>query len=265
VLTRLPPVSSLRFSVLFDSREGEMATPFDHVHLASIQSTQDEARRRYQSGPVLVTAGRQTAGRGRTGREWWQAPRAVFASLAFVPDWPVSEWSRLTLVAGLAALEALPPTAALKWPNDVVDGGGAKLAGLLAEATGSIVVIGLGVNLWWPDPPAGTAAAFGDDPGDERAGDIARAWAGNLLARIDRGAVAWGRDEYLEACVLVGEQIRWEPDGSGRVVDVDPAGALIVVAGAVRHRLVAGEVSRVRAIERTTLTGEDRPTGEEAQ
>lgn len=57
----------------------------------------------------------------------------------------------LTLVAGLALIEALGTVAPaaplqLKWPNDLMLGGG-KLAGILLERTGDRVVAGFGLNL----------------------------------------------------------------------------------------------------------------------
>ena len=54
----------------------------------------------------------------------------------------------------------------LKWPNDLVamterrDTREPKLGGILSEASGDVVVIGLGVNLYWPEAPKGMSAVF---------------------------------------------------------------------------------------------------------
>ena len=89
-------------------------------------------------GAVLI-AEHQTAGRGRHGRSWSAPPRSQIAlsvgvGVGDVPTdgvglaaagRPVSRWStRSPSAAGVAA--------GLKWPNDVLAGGG-KLAGILAE------------------------------------------------------------------------------------------------------------------------------------
>jgi BirA family transcriptional regulator, biotin operon repressor / biotin---[acetyl-CoA-carboxylase] ligase len=102
-------------------------------------------------GTVLV-AEEQSAGRGRLGRAWVSPPRAALTfSLLLRPE-PVPPAGRgwLPLLAGLALASAVPSVTAvpvtLKWPNDLM-AGPAKLAGILAEAAGDAVVIGIGLNV----------------------------------------------------------------------------------------------------------------------
>jgi len=94
---------------------------------------------------------RQDGGKGRHGRVW-QSIDGNFQGSTLVQlratDAPAPA---LTLVAGLALIEAAAtaaPTAplSLKWPNDVMLGD-AKLAGILLERSGDRVVAGFGVNL----------------------------------------------------------------------------------------------------------------------
>ena len=145
------------------------------IVLDAVDSTQAEARRRLQareSGACWLLARRQTAGRGRKGRQWISPPGNLHLSLllplddsgqgdalatqAFLPQ--------LSFVAALAAHKALCAAAmrhglpqlqgllALKWPNDVLLAE-RKLGGILLEAeTASAhhppaVIIGWGVNL----------------------------------------------------------------------------------------------------------------------
>lgn len=211
-------------------------------------STQDEARLEYAGGPVLVIAARQTAGRGRRGRAWETAPRALAASLAFAPAWPETAWPRLTLAAGVAACGALGGGVLLEWPNDLVRGG-AKVGGLLTEASGGVVTVGLGVNLWWPQPTVDGAGAVCDqDPGPEAARGLGEAWAAGLLARVAAGPGRWGRDEYATACVTLGREVTWEPAGRGRALAVQDDGGLVVETPAGRRVLYAGEVHTVRPV-----------------
>src|SRR3990172_3487586 len=112
-----------------------MATPPSAFHLDVVGSTQDEARTRFSGVPVLVTAARQTTGRGRSGAAWETAPRAVAASLAWEPGWPDAAAARLSLVAGLAAADTLGDAIGLKWPNDLMRGE-AKVGGILTERFG---------------------------------------------------------------------------------------------------------------------------------
>ena len=99
---------------------------------------------------TVVIAELQNAGRGRMGRQWHSPPRVnLYATIILRPAMPLNEVPRLSLVAGVAAAEALetvaPGRVALKWPNDVwlrtgdVNGGAgdatARASGQTADAS----------------------------------------------------------------------------------------------------------------------------------
>lgn len=219
-----------------------MATPYSVVRLQEAGSTQDLARARFHGEPVLVVAERQTAGRGRSGATWENAPRALAASLAIdVPD--DARRAVLSLLAGVAAKRVLGTDLALKWPNDLMVGED-KAGGILVEVSDSQAVVGLGLNLWWPDAPDGIGALFGADPGPGEGGRIAELWAGQLVELIY--AERWPRDEYLSACTTVGRRLTWEPSGSGRAVDVAADGSLVVETDEGVTMLRSGAVQHVR-------------------
>lgn len=112
---------------------------------------------------VIVVAEEQTAGRGRLQRRWDAPPgRALLTSVIVAPPLLPAEPAQLSMIAGLAALEALRaavPVLArhlwLKWPNDLLivgDGAAGKLAGILIESIFGgdgldYAVIGVGVNV----------------------------------------------------------------------------------------------------------------------
>jgi BirA family biotin operon repressor/biotin-[acetyl-CoA-carboxylase] ligase len=203
-----------------------------------------------------VVAARQTAGRGRRGRAWEEASRALAATLAFRPAWPEEAWPRLTLAAGLAACRALGEAVRLEWPNDLV-AGGAKVGGLLTEAADEVVAAGLGVNLYWPEPTvAGAGGLWAGDPGPEAAPRLAAAWAEDLLARVAAGPGGWGLDEYSARSATLGREVNWEPTGrevtgepagQGRAVALAEDGGLVVETARGRRVLHAGEVHTVRS------------------
>ncbi|WP_088310828.1 biotin--[acetyl-CoA-carboxylase] ligase [Novosphingobium sp. B 225] len=109
------------------------------------------AREALREGDWLV-ADRQSAGRGRQGRAWFDSSGNFMGSTWVERCAGDPMPGTLALVAGLAVFEAVTPLipppqrAMLKWPNDVLVGG-AKLCGILLEGTGQGVVVGIGVNL----------------------------------------------------------------------------------------------------------------------
>ncbi|MCP4965260.1 MAG: biotin--[acetyl-CoA-carboxylase] ligase [bacterium] len=222
-----------------------MATPYDTIFLDEVTSTQDvatvELRRRAR--PVLIVANRQTQGRGRSSNDWWQATSAIAASLAFPHD-TVKVSETFSLVVGLAVRLAIRQVAdvdvQLKWPNDI-EQGGRKVGGILVETDPERVVVGCGLNLWWPEAPHGAGALFGDEPSANSGRLISEAWATSLLA--DR---RWDRSAYLQACSTIGAELTWDPDGHGTAKDIDARGGLVVSTtdGAVTLR--SGEVRTVR-------------------
>jgi len=222
-----------------------MATPYVLIELGIVGSTQHEARSRFDGSPVLVTAQRQTSGRGRLGREWVHAVRAVAASLCLRPAWPEDSFGLIPLVAGLAAREAAGAEVALKWPNDLIVAG-AKVGGILVEADGPVVTIGLGINLWWPDPIPGAGSLLASDPGSEAGDWMAQQWGDRLLERLGAGAEDWDRGQYAAACSTIGMEVTWLPEGTGIATGIAEDGGLMVDTPGGRTVLRSGEVHEVR-------------------
>lgn len=129
------------------------------VILDEIDSTNAEARRRAESGDASsqwIVARRQSAGRGRRGREWNSDAGNLFATLLTVTRKPAAEAAQVTFVAALAVADLLEAFAtsgvvSIKWPNDVMLDG-TKACGILVESGAHAsdalwLAIGIGVNL----------------------------------------------------------------------------------------------------------------------
>jgi BirA family biotin operon repressor/biotin-[acetyl-CoA-carboxylase] ligase len=164
----------------------------------------------------VVVAEHQTAGRGRAGRTWEAPPRTALLASFVLPFSPLA-----SLAAGVAVAETCGPDARLKWPNDVLLGGG-KLAGILVEAHGEVAIVGVGINLTWA--PEGGALLGADR--DE------------LLPRLHQSLIRWLDalpEQVLEGwrarTATLGRRVRVVlPDQTyeGQAQDIDEHGALIV-------------------------------------
>ena len=132
-------------------------------YLPQVDSTNDLLHTLAEGGApagTLVITDLQTAGKGRLGRRW-EAPHgtALLLSLLFRPPWPPEQAGQMTMIAGLAAAEAVEQQTslrvALKWPNDLVCGSPEalrKLCGILLEARLdgprlAYLVVGMGLNV----------------------------------------------------------------------------------------------------------------------
>ncbi len=146
-----------------------------------------------QEGTV-VFAESQTSGRGRLGRVWSsKSGEGLWFSVLVRPDWPMADWTRLTLCAALAVRNAVAEATGLnpqiKWPNDIILHG-RKLAGILLEsrpgaAKTGFVVIGIGLNVGqsaFPEPLQSIATSLQIETGRtfRRAG-----LAASILTRLD--------------------------------------------------------------------------------
>jgi BirA family biotin operon repressor/biotin-[acetyl-CoA-carboxylase] ligase len=217
-----------------------LATPYFQLRLERVPSTQDVARERLEDLPLLVLARAQTEGRGRSGADWLTADRAVAASLAFRHD--VNEDRPLSLIAGLAAVRATSDTS-LKWPNDVMVGE-TKVGGILVERSDDTTTIGLGLNLWWPQAPEGMGSLHPADPGEEAPAEVGALWGAELMEILDGSG--WPIDAYRAACTTLGRDITWDPDGTGRAVDIASDGALVVDTPSGRESIYSGAVRHIR-------------------
>jgi BirA family biotin operon repressor/biotin-[acetyl-CoA-carboxylase] ligase len=237
---------------------GGAACRFDIDLLAECGSTNaellDRAAGGAPSGAVLV-AERQTAGRGRMGREWIAAPGD---SLTFSLLWRFAggtDLSGLSLAVGVAMARALQKVGAgdtvLKWPNDVLKDG-RKLGGILIELqSNAAAVIGIGLNLRlppaMPDEVRATAAALDIDADPNL---LLAALLTELLAVLEAFAVAGFaalRDEWLARHAWSGRPVRvLVPHAApldGICAGIADDGALLLETTAGVRRILSGDVS----------------------
>jgi len=233
--------------------------------LQSVDSTNAEVLRRLGCGqvpPFIVLAERQTAGRGRRGRNWVSPfGENLYYSLALQVDGGMRQLEGLSLVVGLALLRALRiagvVTAGLKWPNDVlVDG--RKIAGILLELSGDPadvchVVIGIGVNV---NMLAEKGAI--DQPWTSMRAELGRLVDRNefvcelnrqlslYLGVHEKHGFSVFRDEWQENHLWQGRHVTLATGANpveGVVLGVDQAGAIRLRVAGVEQNFSGGELS----------------------
>ena len=225
---------------------------------------------------IALVADHQTAGRGRLGRSWEAPPGAsLLMTVGFAAD-PRHERRPLALTAlGVAAVDACADIAevsvGLKWPNDLVavgvgsDGTDRKVAGILAEVhpvpgLGDVELIGIGINVNWPEVPselAEVAVALNQIRGAEvdrelLAAAVLTRFGENLTSMSTESGMTDLTVRYRERSATIGRRVRVElPQGEivGTASDVLPDGALVVLDDAgVSHTVTVGDVVHLRPL-----------------
>jgi BirA family transcriptional regulator, biotin operon repressor / biotin---[acetyl-CoA-carboxylase] ligase len=229
-----------------------------HEVLASTNTEALTLARAGERGPLWVTAARQSAGRGRRGRNWISQPGNLFATLLLTDPAPPEHWPELSFVAALAIHDAIAdlapsvrPQLAIKWPNDLLLAE-AKFAGILieGEAAGAVVV-GIGINCTshpaGTDYPATDLAAAGVGVSAEAAFSKLSAKMIGRLAQWNQGEhFATIRTDWLSRAAGVGGNISVGlPDReiTGLFETVDEIGQLVLVEPeGTRHAIAAADV-----------------------
>lgn len=208
----------------------------------------------WAEGSWLV-ARRQTAGRGRQGREWFDGAGNFMGSTVVQLGEGHPPPASLSFVAALAVRDAAAAALghddalALKWPNDVLLDGG-KLSGILLEMVRGHIIVGIGVNLAHaPEVPGRKTAALGDAANPPALEDF----AASLAAAFDRRLATWrtyGLSATLEAFLAHAIHAQGAPltvhDTDGAVISGSFAG-LEESDGALRLRLADGSERVIRA------------------
>ena len=226
------------------------------VALDSVGSTNDDAARLADAGApegTVVWAREQTGGRGRRGRRWASPVGNLYSSTILRPNCTAPRAAELGFVAALAVADIVPEgrDVRVKWPNDVLVGGG-KIAGILLESaisqTGAVehVVAGIGVNVGFaPQLPEMRY------PGAALGGSVEAALE-KLTSALAARLAEWRRDGFetvraawlakagplgAEVDVKLGEELV-----RGRFAGLDREGALLLDTAAGPRKIVSGEL-----------------------
>jgi BirA family biotin operon repressor/biotin-[acetyl-CoA-carboxylase] ligase len=236
---------------------GPLASRFAVDIVTECASTNTLLLERATKAPAgtVVVAERQTAGRGRQGRQWYAARDASLTfSLLYKLPRAMTAPGGLSLAVGVGITEALRELGVdgllLKWPNDVLRHG-KKLGGILIELAGTAAVIGIGLNLRLPDslPDDARANAAALDLWLDRNELLARLLAAlhETLAVFAQDGFATLRDRWHALNAYVNASVRvisaGAPSGEGICLGVDVDGALLLETAGGIQRILSGDVS----------------------
>lgn len=238
----------------------------------AIDSTNTEGLRLAAKGEasgLWIWAAEQRLGRGRSGRNWASLSGNLHASLLLCPYVPLATAQQLSLLAGVAAHDAIlslassaaaQPDIRLKWPNDILCGN-AKLGGILLEstcaasangATPPTVVIGTGLNIAHVpqnlNRPATSLHELSIHVTPAQALAALTWTTAEWLAQWNEGlGFELIRQAWLERAQTVGEAVSVRIGGEllkGTFLGLDASGALrLATAKGVERSITAGEVS----------------------
>ncbi|MDQ3189468.1 MAG: biotin--[acetyl-CoA-carboxylase] ligase [Pseudomonadota bacterium] len=232
------------------------------------------ARAQQPTACLLRATDFQTGGRGRHQRAWHAAPGdALLFSIAIPIAVVPATLPAVTLACAVALAESLAANGVvvqIKWPNDIRVSG-YKLAGILTELVSDrsaryTLIVGVGMNFRLDEktrcaigqPAMALDQILGTEGEQER-----ERWIGRLGGAIIGAAMQFCRDGFepfrdrfnrlLEARGEIVDVLDIDrndhPGLSGRVIEVDSFGRLVIESGGKRHCISAGDVS-IRAASR---------------
>ena len=215
----------------------------EFLALSEVDSTNLELARRANELPEfsVLVAERQLAGQGRLGRTWVTGEHGLAVSILLRPAANWASWCTLLGAVSVArALEEFGLAPKIKWPNDVLVGG-KKLCGILAQLLpdGS-VILGVGINLAFPDGAPDTATSIADQglqlSKDQLLANFLAAFRSRyfLFTEASEFAISKTLNELQTLSGTLGQPVRAEfPDGrtlEGEAVAIDRSGQLVIQA-----------------------------------
>ena len=232
------------------------------VYFESTPSTNEEAKKIAREGAeegTIVVAEEQTTGRGRLTRHFYSPfAKGIWFSVIFRPTFFPMEASKSTLLAAVGVCRGIRrlglADAGIKWPNDILYHG-KKLVGMLCEMSASMekidyIIMGIGINTGmkekeFPEDFRGHATSFLNEGVNVSRRDLlAELEAEYKLAQTE----GFGRvlDDWRKLSVTLGEEVRvifGNDNYTGKAVDIDDDGCLLVDTGREVRRVMAGDVS----------------------
>lgn len=235
------------------------------VYKNSVDSTNELAKKLAYDGAAdgtIVIAEKQTGGKGRLERSFFSPKeKGIWFSIILRPPCTPKDAPKFTLMAAVAVVQAFERFnlhAKIKWPNDILYDG-RKLVGILTEMSAEIghvnyIVVGIGINVnisreEFPADIREIAASLSEIAGENlNRAKIFRA----VLEEFDKLYISCNFDEIFKIWkkfnITLGEKVTVLSAESGEIftgkaIDINSEGALIVESGGEIKTIYAGDVS----------------------
>lgn len=233
--------------------EKKLKNRIKKIAFKEIPSTNDYAKEKRAEGrDLIVTAKRQTGGRGTKGRSFVSDEGGVYlTTLRFYEDFPAKRSFEIMASAAVAVcktLEYFGAKPAIKWANDI-HVNGKKICGILTENTfsgerisASVIGIGLNVRNALPQELDGIATTLQLETGKRFS---VRKVTKELIKNL---TVFYSVEEYLSYLGYMGrsaELILGDERVPATLLSVDRDGGLWVKIEGEEKRFSAAEISVV--------------------
>ena len=230
--------------------------PLRLVELQEVDSTNSYAKELIKKGEILegtlITARRQTFGRGRLSRTWHSKEGESLTMSVVLETPPIPA---VTLLCGIAVNRALSHFTesncfSLKWPNDVLSEN-KKVAGILVERYLDFTIIGIGVNVNNRDFPeeienkaTSLRLIFGKDFDTRQLSVLIGKSLEQVFTEYNYSFCEKAKTDYTALCINPGKEVRFGEDfeKAGIVTGISEDGSLIVRSEKGEHLISTGEV-----------------------
>lgn len=240
--------------------QNKMKHNINVIYYKEVDSTNTQAKRLINSGDadktLLITADRQSAGRGRQGKSFYSPEgTGIYMSLIVHPNTLLQNAVTATTAAAVAVCRAIERLSdikpQIKWVNDVYVENH-KICGILTEAVSDFelgivtsMIVGIGINIKTNDFPAEIENA-GALNADIKRADLIAAVADELLDIISDEYLTF-IEYYRNHSMIIGKKINYIENGRitpAVAVSIDETGGLVVkTENGAEKTLKSGEIS----------------------
>jgi BirA family biotin operon repressor/biotin-[acetyl-CoA-carboxylase] ligase len=246
---------------------GQRAYFFD-----SIDSTQNQALKmanNHENDGTIIVAGKQTDGKGRSGRRWESPKGGIWFSIILQPKFDISITTLFPIASSLALSIAIEKifkiSPELKWPNDLTIKG-KKLAGMLVDVSLESnkiesLVLGVGINfdvdvkkiekIMKDTPNFYGVVSLNEQKNKIKPVQLVQTFLVELekiyellnMKQIKKIISEWTKrsstiEKNIEINTINGKI-------KGRAIRIDEDGALVILENKKTHRVIAGDITHV--------------------